>query len=244
VSGNENKTVKELAVQIPGAARVLEQVGIDYCCGGDVSLSEACGRAGLSLEDVLSSLAREEQEPAHVENWSHAPLAALAGHIVETHHAFTKAESSRLEALFAKVSDKHATIHPELITMQSTFTEMANELRMHMMKEENILFPYLAAMEKAVSEKRVVPPAMFGSVANPVRTMMKEHDDAGEALRVLREASHGYTPPEDACGSYRELYRSLKAFETDLHTHVHLENNILFPRALDLEAGGSSTRAS
>ena len=244
MTGNENKTVKELAVQIPGAARVFEQVGIDYCCGGDVPLSAACGRAGLNLEDVLSSLARAEQEPAHAEDWSHAPLAALAGHIVEKHHAFTKAESSRLEALFAKVSDKHATVHPELMTMKSIFAEMANELRMHMMKEENILFPYLAVMEKAVSEKRVVPPAMFGSVANPVRTMMKEHDDAGEALRALREASHGYTPPEDACGSYRELYRSLAAFEADLHTHVHLENNILFPRALDLEAGGSSTRGS
>jgi regulator of cell morphogenesis and NO signaling len=226
-----------LAVQVPGAARVFEQFDIDYCCRGNIPLSEACDRAGLRLEDVLSSLKCAQQEPAPSEGWSQAPLAALAGHIVEKHHAFTKAETSRLEALFAKVSAKHGGSHPELVSMQATFSEMANELRTHMMKEENILFPYLRAMEKAGAEKRSFPPAMFGSVENPVRVMVKEHDDAGEALRALREASHGYVAPEGACVSYRELYRSLAAFEADMHTHVHLENNILFPRALEMEAG-------
>lgn len=232
-----NETVKELAVQMAGAARVFEQLGIDYCCGGNIPLREACDHAGLRLEDVLTSLQRAQQEPAPVEGWSEAPLAALAAHIVEKHHAFTKAESSRLEALFAKVSAKHAASHPELASMQATFSELANELRTHMMKEEHILFPYLTAMERAVAEKRALPAVMFGSVENPVRAMMKEHDDAGAALRALRDASRGYVVPEDACVSYRELYRSLAAFETDMHTHVHLENNILFPRALEMEAG-------
>ncbi|HEY6270464.1 MAG TPA: iron-sulfur cluster repair di-iron protein [Terriglobales bacterium] len=230
------ETVKDLAVQVPGAARVFEQFGIDYCCHGNIPLSEACDRAGLPLEDVLSSLKRAQQEPAPAESWSQAPLAALAAHIVAKHHAFTKAETSRLEALFAKVSAKHGSTHPELPSMQVTFGEMASELCTHMLKEENILFPYLTAMEKAIAEKRTLPPAMFGSVENPVRVMMKEHDDAGEALRALREASHGYVAPEGACVSYRELYRSLAAFETDMHTHVHLENNVLFPRALEMEA--------
>jgi regulator of cell morphogenesis and NO signaling len=234
-----NRTVKDLAVQMPGAARVFEQFGIDYCCGGNIPLGEACGKAGLRLEEVLSSLENAQQEPAPAEDWSQGPLSALAGHIVEKHHAFTKAESSRLEALFAKVSAKHAARHPELTFMQVTFTAMANELRSHMMKEEHILFPYLAAMEKAVTEKRSLPPAMFGSVENPVRKMMQEHDSAGEALRALREASHGYIAPDDACVSFRELYGSLAAFETDLHTHVHLENNILFPRALEMEAAAA-----
>jgi len=234
-----NRTVKDLAVQIPGAARVFEQFGIDYCCGGNIALGEACGKAGLRLEDVLSSLESAQQEPPTAEDWSQGPLTALAGRIVEKHHAFTKAESSRLEALFAKVSAKHSARHPELALMQTRFTEMANELRTHMMKEENILFPYLAVMEKAVAEKRALPPAMFGTVDNPIRTMMKEHDRAGEALRALREASHGYAVPDDACVSFRELYRSLAAFETDMHTHVHLENNILFPRALEMEAAAA-----
>ncbi len=237
----DNRKVKELAVQIPGAARVFEQFGIDYCCGGNISLGEACGKAGLRLEDVLASLERARQEPAPTpaEDWSQGPLTALAAHIVEKHHAFTKTESSRLEELFAKVSAKHAARHPELALMQTTFREAAEELRNHMMKEEHILFPYLAAMEKAVTEKRNPPPAMFGTVENPIRMMTKEHDDAGEALRALHEASHGYAAPEDACVSYRELYRSLAAFEADMHTHIHLENNILFPRALEMEAAAA-----
>ena len=231
-----NKTVKDLAVEIPGAARVFETLGIDYCCGGNAPLTEACGKAGLPLGEVVASLENARREPAPAADWSQAPLAALAQHIVGTHHVFTKAETARLEALFIKVCAVHGGRHPELNDMQLTFAQMAGDLRSHMMKEENILFPYLAAMEQAVLAKRPVPRAMFGSVENPVLTMMREHDSAGDALRALREASHGYAAPEDACVSYRELYRSLEAFEGDLHAHVHLENNILFPRALKLEA--------
>jgi regulator of cell morphogenesis and NO signaling len=231
-----NKTVKELAVQIPGAARVFENFGIDYCCGGDVPLRQACDNAALRLEDVVASLEKAQRDPAPARDWAQAPIAALARHIVERHHSFTAAETTRLEALFVKVCGVHGQRHPELYRMQAKFTEMANELRTHMMKEENILFPYLAAMERAVSEKKPLPRAMFGKVENPVRTMMREHDSAGEALRALRAASHNYAVPEDACPSYRELYKSLEMFEADVHTHVHLENNILFPRALEMEA--------
>ena len=234
-----NRTVKDLAVQIPGAAQVFETLGIDYCCGGDVLLREACAKAGQRLEVVLSSLEAAQQGVTPASDWSHAPLAALAQHIVEKHHIFTRAESTRLEALFAKVCAAHVTRHAELDRMQAVFSELANELRTHMMKEEHILFPYLAALERAVSEKRPVPRAMFGCVENPVRTMMREHDSAGQALRALREASHGFAVPQDACASYRELYRSLEAFEADVHTHVHLENNILFPRALQMEAAAA-----
>ena len=231
-----NKTVKELAVQIPGAARVFEKFGIDYCCGGNMPLSEACANSALRLEEVLASLERAQRDPTPATDWARAPLAALAQHIVEKHHSFTAAETTRLEALFVKVCGVHGERHPELHGMQTKFTELADELRTHMLKEENILFPYLAAMERAVREKEPVPRAMFGSVKNPVRAMMQDHDSAGEALRALRAASYSYSLPEDACSSYRELYRSLEAFEADLHTHVHLENNILFPRALEMEA--------
>ena len=234
-----NQTVKELAVQVPGAARVFEHFGIDYCCGGNVPLEQACGKAGLRLEEVLSSLDNAPRDAATAVDWSEAPLAALAQHIVVKHHAFTRAETTRLEGLFAKVHAAHGAKHPELAGMQATFSSMADELRMHMMKEENILFPYLAAMERAVIEKKPLPRAMFGSVENPVRNMMKEHDDAGEALRTVRESSHGYAAPDDACTTYRELYRSLQEFEADMHEHVHLENNILFPRALEMEAAAA-----
>lgn len=231
-----NKTVKEVAVEIPGAARIFENLRIDYCCGGNVPLSEGCTKAGVPLDEVLASLVKAQAEPLPTRDWGKSPLAALVRHIVEKHHAFTFAETTRLEALFVKVCAVHADKHPELLAMQYYFGELANELRTHMMKEEHILFPYIAAMERAVLEKREVPPAMFGSVENPVRAMMKEHDSAGEALRALRGASNGYAAPENACVSYRELYRSLQALEADLHTHIHLENNVLFPRALEMEA--------
>lgn len=232
----EKKTVKEVAIEIPGAARVFETLGIDYCCGGNVPLSEGCAKAGVRLDEVLASLEKAQTEPVASREWSNAPLAALARHIVEKHHAFTFAEATRLEALFTKVCARHGEKHPELYELQKTFADLAVELRTHMMKEEHILFPYLTAMERAASEKRAAPPAMFGSVENPIRAMTDDHASAGEALRALRAASSGYAPPEDACVSYRELYRSLEAFEADLHTHIHLENNILFPRALELEA--------
>lgn len=203
-----NKTVKELAVQIPGAARVFEKLGIDYCCGGNIPLAEACGKAGVRLDDVLSSLEAARQEPQPATDWSGAPLASLAQHIVAKHHAFTATETARLEGLFAKVCGVHGARHPELMSMQATFTGMAAALRTHMMKEERVLFPYLAEMEQAAVQKRAVPPAMFGSIGNPVRAMMSEHDDAGQALRALRQASQGYVAPEDACVTYRELYRA------------------------------------
>lgn len=235
-----NKTVRELAVQLPGATRVFETLGIDYCCGGNVLLNEACGKAGLRLDDVLPLLEAAEREPSPAADWSQAPLAALAQHIVEKHHGFIVIETTRLEGLFIKVCAAHGARHPELAVMQATFSEMAAELRTHMMKEERILFPYLSAMEQAVIQKRAVPQAMFGSVGNPVRAMMKEHDIAGESLRALRRASGRYRAPEDACVTYRELYRSLEAFAAGMHTHVHLENNILFPRALEMEAAAAA----
>ncbi|HEV2424590.1 MAG TPA: iron-sulfur cluster repair di-iron protein [Terriglobia bacterium] len=239
-----NQTVKDLAVQSPGAARVFEELGIDYCCGGNISLNSACEKAGLKINDVLSSLEAAQRKPEPSADWSRAPLAALAQHIVERHHAFTTTETARLEGLFTKVCRAHGDRHPELAGMQATFTEMAAELRMHMMKEERILFPYLREMEQAVIQKCAIPQAMFGSIGNPVRAMMKEHDVAGESLRALRGSSSGYRVPEDACATYRELYRSLEAFEADMHTHVHLENNILFPRALEMEAAAAEGRLS
>jgi len=137
--------------------------------------------------------------------------------------------------LFEKVCSVHGKNHPELLRIQATFAGLAQELTMHMMKEEMVLFPYVVRMEEAVMQKEPVLPAPFGTVQNPVSMMMHEHDSAGEALRVMRKASGGYMPPADACASYQTLYRALVEFEADLHQHIHLENNILFPRAIEME---------
>ena len=145
-------------------------------------------------------------------------------------------ESARIEALTAKVVGVHGKNHPELMQVQKIFSALAEELSVHLMKEEQVLFPYVVRMEESVLASEPAPPAMFGTVVNPVRMMMQEHDGAGDALRSLRSVTNDYTLPDDACISYRTLYHALQGFESDLHQHIHLENNILFPRAVAMES--------
>ncbi len=234
------KTVGELAVEFPAATRVLEKLGIDYCCGGSNTLEQACHKAGLPLEQVKDSLETalaKAPSAARERDWSTEPLSDLTAHIRRTHHAFTRAELARLQPLFDKVCSVHGKNHTELAQMRVTFGNLAQELSAHLMKEELMLFPYIVRMEESVLEKSPVLPAPFGTVRNPVGMMMHEHDSAGDALREMRSASNGYTAPTDACISYRTLYQALGEFEADLHQHIHLENNILFPRAIEMERG-------
>jgi regulator of cell morphogenesis and NO signaling len=144
---------------------------------------------------------------------------------------------ARLGPLFDKVCSVHGKNHPELLQVRASFRGLVQELTMHMMKEEMVLFPYIVRMEESVIQKEPVLPPPFGSVQHPVSMMQHEHDSAGNALRAMRQGSAGYTPPGDACVSYQTLYKALAEFETDLHQHIHLENNILFPRAIEMERG-------
>jgi regulator of cell morphogenesis and NO signaling len=238
MSAITGKTVGELAAENPAATRVFEKLGIDYCCGGAKTLERACLAAGLPLEQAVDSLETAERAAqAATENrdWRRAPLTLLVAHIRNTHHQYTRSEIARLEPLFEKVCAAHGRNHPELARMQAAFGALAHELSTHLMKEEMVLFPYIGRMEQAVLEKRPAPTPPFGTVGNPVAMMMHEHDNAGAVLRELRQASGGYAPPPDACASYRALYQALAEFEADLHQHIHLENNILFPRAIEME---------
>ena len=231
----ENRTVRELVSTNPGAARILEQFGIDYCCGGEKSLAEACSLAKVKMAEVAEAL--EKPQPASNDaDWQKASLGELARHIVEKHHGFTRQEIQRLVPLIAKVMGVHGENHVELGQIQSLFRGLAQEMTMHMMKEEHMLFPYIEQLEIAVSKGSQPVPPMFGTVQNPVRMMMMEHDSAGQVVRNIREATKGYALPEDACMSYKMLYSALQEFEADLHQHIHLENNILFPRAIEMEA--------
>jgi regulator of cell morphogenesis and NO signaling len=233
---NSETTVKEIALSNPGAKRILEQAGVDYCCGGGQSLHDACAHSGVPAEEILKRL-RENTEkvgPAD-ENWTSAPLGELTRHIVEKHHRFVREAISRVQALLAKVKGKHGANHPEIAEIEKLFLELGHEMTMHMQKEEMILFPYIEALARSAQGNETLEPPFFQTVRNPIQAMMKEHDAAGELLRAMRDASRGYVLPADACMSYRELYESLIAFEADLHTHVHLENNILFPRAAEME---------
>jgi regulator of cell morphogenesis and NO signaling len=230
-------TVRELALGIPNATRTFEKLGIDYCCGGSKTLEEACTSANLPAEDVLKSLASAEPAPLNQEdrNWQVQPLADLVDHIIIEHHKYTREEIARLGPLFDKVCSVHGKNHSELLQMRDIFQGLAQELSSHMMKEEMILFPYIVRMEEATVQKSQVLPPPFGTVQNPVAMMVHEHDFAGQALRTLRKASAGYAAPEDACASFRRLYKALEDLEADLHQHIHLENNILFPRAIEME---------
>jgi len=238
MSVTTGKTVRELALENPAATRVFEKLGIDYCCGGSQSLEQACQAANLPIDQVLDSLEAAEiaSQPAGAgRDWQQASLTDLIAHIISTHHKYVREEITRLGPLFEKVCSVHGKNRPELLQIEETFEALAQELTMHMMKEEMVLFPYVTRMEEAVIQKEPVLPPPFGTVQNPVSMMMHEHDSAGNALRAIRQASNGFTPPPDACVSYQNLYRALLDFEADLHQHIHLENNILFPRAIELE---------
>lgn len=228
------RTVRELASTNPRAARVFESFGIDYCCGGEKSLAQACSVAKVNVQEVTQAL---ESLPAqhHDRDWQAASLAELVKHIVEKHHAYVRTEIPRLIALLAKVVRVHGQNHAELEKVATSFQALAEELTLHLLKEERMLFPYIVHLEGAAKNGSCPAPPVFGAVQNPVRMMMMEHDSAGQLLRKMREATNGYTLPVDACVSYRVLYRALPEFEADLHQHIHLENNILFPRAIELE---------
>ena len=238
MSVTTERTVRELALEKPGAARVFEKLGIDYCCGGKQTLEQACRTASIPVDKVLDALeAAHQSGQASLKDsdWQTEPLGDLITHIKNTHHKYTREEIARLGPLFDKVCSVHGERHPELFELRTTFQSLAQELTTHMMKEEMVLFPYMERREESVIQKEPILPGPFGSIRNPVSMMEHEHDSAGEALRALRASSNGYTVPPDACVSYQTLYKTLAEFEADLHQHIHLENNILFPRAIALE---------
>ncbi len=231
------KTLGQIAAELPHATREFEKLGIDYCCGGNRTLDEACAEANLSVDDVLGRLLKgmSASGPA-TRHWQNQPVADLVAHINATHHVFVRQECSRIEALAAKVVAVHGKNHPELLRVQEIFSALAEELSVHLMKEEQILFPYVLRLEENFLAGEPAPPAMFGTVTNPIRMMMMDHDGAGDALKQLRSVTKDYSAPDDACTSYHTLYDALQKFEADLHQHIHLENNILFPRVVAMEA--------
>jgi regulator of cell morphogenesis and NO signaling len=242
---NATSTVRDLATEIPNATRTFEKLGIDYCCGGSKSLRDACTQAHVSVDDVLIALEQgstfQQTAEADQPDFSNGALGVLIEHIITTHHAYVKQELPRIQQLLNKVVSVHGTAHPELSSIRETFQGMSAELVSHMMKEEHILFPHIVALESAVSTGRPKPQPAFGTVSNPVHMMELEHESAGAALKEISARTSNYTAPEEACFSYRTLFAALKEFEEDLHRHVHLENNILFPRAIAMEGGSEAS---
>jgi regulator of cell morphogenesis and NO signaling len=224
-------TVATLVLEQPGRARVFERFAIDYCCGGKVPLRAACEERGLDVGLVLDALAespRAETDWAETD-WAAASLEALCTHIVDHHHAYLREELPPLAALTEKVARAHGDRHPELDNVAAIFAVLRAELESHMEKEEQLLFPACVALERRTET------GLPFSVDAPIAAMVHEHDEVGAALERLRDLTGGYSPPGDACNSYRAMLDRLESLERDTHEHVHEENNILFPRAAALE---------
>ena len=230
--------VREVALELPQSTRLFEKFKIDYCCGGDQPLAVACASAGIDVQNLLELIEQVKQTPAAGNgspDLQRATATELIVYILDKHHAFTKDEMARLEPLADKVVGAHGENYSELFALRDLMRQLFEDLRPHMFKEEQILFPFIITLDKARQENRPAPFAPFGTVQNPIRMMLTEHDTAGELLREMRKLSSDYTVPADACISFMTFYEALEAFERDLHQHIHLENNLLFPKAIELE---------
>ncbi len=234
------KTVAEIAAGSLAAVRVFERFGIDYCCGGKRPLDEVCLEKGLDIPDVQRELdaATTAQSAGPGRDWTTEPLRELIAHIVASHHEYLKRELGPLGDRVAKV-EKVYSARPEAVTrvagLSSVFQALSSELLMHLRKEEMILFPAIESYEAAVEAKRPLPALPFGRVANPIRMMEVEHASAGDALARLRQITRDFEVPDYACVTYKAMLDGLRELEQDLHMHIHLENNVLFPRTLTLE---------
>ncbi len=236
---NAAETIGEMARKNFRKAEVFKKLGIDYCCGGKKTVEEACAKHGLDIEAVKNELAKAEQpgsaSAAH-HNFDAWPLSFLADYIVNVHHKYVLDSVDVLNELSEKVARKHGDRFAELAAIRKCVVDLLQELTTHMVKEERILFPYIKQIEqkdKGVSQFRQA----FDSIEKPIWVMEQDHEVAGDLLRQLRELTHGYTVPSNACNSHNFLYKKLEEFEEDLHQHIHLENNILFPKAIKLEDG-------
>ena len=227
-------TVGQLVAEQPALARVFERLGIDYCCGGKMPLAEACGKMGLDAASVLKVIracdnGKGTDDHGH---WALTTMGQLVDHIVTEHHGFLRTELPRLTGMMGKVIAAHGQREPHLKEVGQILAGFKAEIDQHLVKEEQILFPMIKELEGAKTK----PAFHCGSVGNPIRVMMMEHEGAGDAMHRMRELTKNYVAPEEACNTYRALLDGLREMEEDMHRHVHEENNILFPKAAKLEA--------
>ncbi|MBI4486138.1 MAG: iron-sulfur cluster repair di-iron protein [Acidobacteria bacterium] len=231
-----NTTLGEIVTADHRTAAVFDRFGMDFCCGGMRTLQEACEEQAVDVRSLLSALdALRESAGADEPGFAQMPLDQLIDHIVSRHHAYVRSAIPVLLAHSTKIVAVHGEKSPELRTVAAHVAEVAAEMTQHMYKEEEILFPYIRALVQTERAGRRAEPSPFGTIHNPIRMMEAEHQAAGNAMRLIREATAGYKLPDFACATYQACFSELEAFERDLHRHVHLENNILFPAAIELE---------
>jgi len=232
----QEPTIGQIVADDYRAAQVLRSYGLDFCCGGKKTLGEACEKKDIDVEVVkrdLSALDINESDHQNYKNWS---PDFLIDYIINNHHQFVRDKVPEISFYAKKVAKVHGSRHEELNEILQEFLKLSDDLLNHLDKEEQLLFPYIKSLvELENNQQKPEEKPSFGTVENPVAMMETEHDEAGEIMAHINKLSNSFTPPEDACTTYRVFYQSLEGFEKDLHKHVHLENNILFPKALELE---------
>ncbi len=231
----ETKTVADLVTENIRTAHVFKKYGIDFCCGGGITVEKACEKANVNFSELEKDLLNVENTTTRANDYNSWKIDFLTDHIINVHHAYVEENIPLLVQYAARVKQVHGHHYTELVEIQQLLSEVVTELGGHMKKEEIILFPFVKKMVQAEKEGEGLPQAHFGPVDNPIKMMEAEHEEAGETLRKIAKLSNNYTPPEGACNTYRAFYAKLEEFEQDLHQHIHLENNILFPKALKLE---------
>jgi regulator of cell morphogenesis and NO signaling len=241
---NPDTTVGQYVLEQPDLSRVFEKFGIDFCCGGKRTLEEVCREKGLKIDEVFKALHEAGMMP-DTENidWHNASMNEMVDHIFETHHQYLYNEFPRLLRMVNKVAKVHGENDSRLVQLEAAYEQLVSELMLHMRKEEHVLFPYCRALENSVSG---LPNFHCGGIGNPIRVMEMEHQTTGKLLERMRALTDGYSPPEWACNTYRAMLDGLKEMEADIHRHIHEENNILFPAALqkaDLLASPGNRKA-
>lgn len=231
----QDRTVADVVTENIKAAHVFKKYGIDFCCGGGVSIKRACEKAKIDPAIVEADLLKLNSAPDRASDYNSWKLDFLTDHILNVHHQYVEESSTLLLQYSKRVNHVHGHHYTELAQIEALVLQVVQAMAGHQRKEELILFPFIKKLVKAERENSPLPSVHFGSVENPIKMMEDEHEEAGEILRKIAQLSNNYTPPPGACNTYRAFYAKLDEFEQDLHQHIHLENNILFPKALTLE---------
>lgn len=232
----ENQIIGELVAQDYRTASIFKKYGIDFCCQGNRTINDACQKKNIDKKSVVSDLnAIMQSATEKTSDYQTWPLDLLADYIEKKHHRYVQEKTQEIQPYLEKICKVHGAHHPELFEIKDEFFAAAGELAMHMKKEELILFPFIRKMAKAKQENISIETPHFGTIQNPIQMMMHEHTTEGDRFKKIEALSNNYTPPADACNTYRVTFALLKEFEDDLHLHIHIENNILFPKAAELE---------
>jgi regulator of cell morphogenesis and NO signaling len=227
--------VAEVVSENIQTAHIFKKYGIDFCCGGGISIAKACDKKKVNINELLSELKSIDNKMVPSQNYNNWKLDFLVDYIVNTHHSYVIEAFALLDSYTAKVSKVHGEHHPAVLEIERIYKEIKAELLAHMQKEEQILFPYIKQLVVSTKDNTPLIKSHFGTVRNPIQMMQQEHENAGDLLKEIAELTMNYTAPEGACNTFKAMYAKLDEFEQDLHLHIHLENNILFPKAILLE---------